>query len=357
MVSDPRSRDGASSRPEPDSGLHLGDAIGLFLNAKRAGGRSARTIDEYRKKLDLFQRWAAGKLAGEGEVDLLLELVGPDEVEAYAVYMKERGLSDSSRKNHLAVLRSFFDTLHRRLGADDPTAPLDDVRFHQKAPRRSYLTEREAGMLFSEIEKGAEEALRGAGEAGAADEGGTAKKLRRGRDPAVLEALALRDHAAFSVMAYAGLRIEEAARLRVEDLSFSRGAEEVVVARGKGDKERVVPMSPRLKRSLRRYLRVRRALIGAGAEDPGDLFLNEKGTRCSENTVRRRFYGWVRRTSIRKTGLTPHDLRRTFATRYLQKNPGQHLELAELMGHSDLRQVTKYALVEAERARAGVGKL
>ncbi len=341
-----------------DEDVFLGDAIHLFLSAKRAGGRSPRTIDEYRKKLDLFQRWAAARIAGEGEVDLGLELVGPDEVEAYAVHMKERGLSDSSRKNHLAVLRSFFDTLHRRIGLNDPTAPLDDVRFHQKSPRRSHLTEREARMLFSEIEKGAEEALRGASEAGSADEGGTAKKPRRGRDPAVLEALALRDHAAFSVMAYAGLRIEEAARLRAEDLSFSRGAEEVVVARGKGDKERVVPMSPRLKRSLRRYLRVRGVLIGATtAEDPGDLFLNEKGTRCSENTVRRRFYGWVRRTSIRKTGLTPHDLRRTFATRYLQKNPGHHLELAELMGHSDLRQVTKYALVEAERKRAGVGRL
>ncbi len=271
--------------------------------------------------------------------------------------MKERGLSDSSRKNHLAVLRSFFDTLHRRLGAEDPTAALDDVRFHRSAPRRNYLTEREAGMLFSEIEKGAEEALGGSvGEATVAgDTGG--KKLGRGRDPIVLEALALRDHAAFSVMAYAGLRIEEAASLRVEDFSFRRGAEEVVVARGKGDKERIVPMNPRLKKSLRRYLEARGALLGPGKEDPGDLFLNEKGVRVSENTVRRRFYGWVRRSSIRKTGLSPHDLRRTFATWYLQKNPGQHLELAELMGHSDLRQVAKYALVEAERARAGVGRL
>ncbi len=341
-----------------DEDRYLGDAIHFFLSAKRAGGRSERTIDEYRKKLDLFQRWAAGRVAGEGEVDLPLELVGPDEVEAYAVHMKERGLSDSSRKNHLAVLRSFFDTLHRRLGAEDPTATLDDVRFHQKAPRRSYLTEREAGMLFSEIEKGVEEALRGsAGEdAGTGGAGGT-KAAGRGRDPIVLEALALRDHAAFSVMVYAGLRIEEAASLRVEDLSFSRGAEEVVVARGKGNKERVVPMNPRLKKSLRRYLKARGALIGTNQEDPGDLFLNEKGARVSENTVRRRFYSWVRRSSIRKSGLSPHDLRRTFGTWYLQKNPGQHLELADLMGHSDLRQVTKYALVEAERARAGVSRL
>ena len=337
--------------------LFVGDAIHFFLSAKRAGGRSERTVQEYRKKLDLFQRWAAARVAREGEVDLLLELVGTDEVEEYAVHMNERGLSDSSRKNHLAVLRSFFDTLHRRLGADDPTAALDDVRFHQKAPRRSYLTEREAGMLFSEIEKGAEEALVASeGEAsGAGVVGG--KKPGRGRDPIVLEALALRDHTAFSVMVYAGLRIEEAASLRVEDLTFRRGAEEVRVARGKGNKERVVPMNPRLKKSLRRYLKARGALLGTGGEDPGDLFLNEKGSRVSENTLRRRFYSWVRRSSIRKSGLSPHDLRRTFGTWYLQKNPGQHLELAELMGHSDLRQVTKYALVEAERARAGVGKL
>ncbi|QIN81119.1 tyrosine-type recombinase/integrase (plasmid) [Rubrobacter marinus] len=340
--------------PEPDHELYLGDAIGLFLNAKRASGRSPRTIDEYRKKLDLFQRWAAPRIQGDGEVDLPLELVGPDEVEAYAVHTKQRGLSDASRKNHLAVLRSFFDTLHRRLGAVDPTAALDDVRFHEKAPRRSYLTEREAGMLFAEIEKGAEEALRGSADEAAGAGAAAGKKPGRGRDPLVLEALALRDHAAFSVMVYAGLRIEEAASLRVEDLSFSRGAEEVRVARGKGNKERIVPMNPRLRRSLRRYLKARSALLGLVAGDPGDLFLNEKGSRVSENTVRRRFYLWVRRTSIRKSGLSPHDLRRTFGTWYLQKNPGQHLELAELMGHSDLRQVTKYALVEAERARAGV---
>lgn len=51
--------------------LYLGDAIHFFLNAKRAGGRSERTIDDYRKKLELFQRWVAGRYGGEDseEVD------------------------------------------------------------------------------------------------------------------------------------------------------------------------------------------------------------------------------------------------------------------------------------------------
>ena len=170
-------------------------------------------------------------------------------------------------------------------------------------------------------------------------------------------ALAARDHAAFSAMLYAGLRIEEATALTLEDLSFSRGEEEVRVARGKGNKERVVPMGPKLKKSLRRYLGVREDLVPAGLGPPPHLFLSAKGKRVTENTLRRRLYKWVRSSSIKKADLKPHDLRRTFGTWYLQENPGQVRELAELMGHSDLSQVMKYALSDEKRARAGVAKL
>ncbi len=172
------------------------------------------------------------------------------------------------------------------------------------------------------------------------------------------QAIAARDHAAFSTMIYAGLRIEETTALMVDELYFARGAEEVRVAKGKGNKERMVPMGPRLRRSLRRYLRTRDALIPADVESPlSHLFITEKGTRITEGTLRRRLYGWVREARLKKANIKPHDLRRTFGTWYLQKNPGQLIELAELMGHSNLSQVRKYALSDAERARAGVAKL
>lgn len=189
--------------------------------------------------------------------------MGHDEVEGYVVHMRERrGLSDSSIKNHLSVIRSFFDTLSRRLDLPDPTRKLDEVRFHQKAPKRTFLTRREADVLLGAMEK---RASGGADDNAEHEEAGGVLAMRRRR---VAQAIAARDHAAFSTMIYAGLRIEEATALTIEDLSFARGAEEVRVAKGKDNKERLVPVGPRLRRSLRRYLRSREVLVPADVESP-----------------------------------------------------------------------------------------
>jgi site-specific recombinase XerD len=261
-------------------------------------------------------------------------------------------MADSSRKYQLSVLRSFFQTVSRRMKLPDPTSELDEVRFHQKAPKRSYLTKREPDILLSSMDKQVIDATN----ASEASFG-----VREARRRALAGALTARDHAAFSAMVYAGLRIEETTALTLGDLSFVRGEEEVRVARGKGNKERVVPMSPKLGRSLKRYLKVRDELVvPAEVSLPGGvthLFLNEKGTRVTENTLRRRLYSWVRKSAIKKQDVKPHDLRRTFGTWFLQANPGHVRELAELMGHSDLSQVMKYALSDEQRARAGVARL
>jgi integrase len=76
-----------------------------------------------------------------------------------------------------------------------------------------------------------------------------------------------------------------------------------------------------------------------------------------EGTLRRRLHAWVRESRPKKADLEPHDLGRTFGTWHLQENPGQLIELAELMGRSNPSQARKYALSDAERARAGVAKL
>lgn len=116
-------------------------------------------------------------------------------------------------------------------------------------------------------------------------------------------------------------------------------------------------MGEKLARSIKRYLKIRNELVNPINDDVASLFLNNRGARVSENTVRRNLYKYVRQSKLRKTEIHPHDLRRTFATWFLQENPAHHRELAELMGHSDLSQVMKYALSDEQRARAGVAKL
>ena len=83
-----------------DEELYIGDAIHFFLDVKRAGGRSERTIQEYRKKLDLFQRWVAASRVDKDAVDAPYLFIGAGEVETYIVHLKECGLSDTSRKGH-----------------------------------------------------------------------------------------------------------------------------------------------------------------------------------------------------------------------------------------------------------------
>ena len=69
--------------------------------------------------------------------------VGANEVEAYVVHLRDgRGMADSSRKNHLAVLKSFFETLRRRLKVENPFEDLDEVRFRQRARIRRSLGRR-----------------------------------------------------------------------------------------------------------------------------------------------------------------------------------------------------------------------
>src|SRR5215204_4964822 len=143
--------------------------------------------------------------------------IGADEVESYVVYLKdERAMADSSRKNHLAVLRSFFQTISRRLEVPDPTRTLDEVRFNSGAPKRNYLTKREAEILLSSMDKQATDV---------SITDGTSVGAPQAQRRALAAVLAARDHGAFSAMIYAGLRIEETTALAVEDLSFVRGAE------------------------------------------------------------------------------------------------------------------------------------
>ena len=144
--------------------------------------------------------------------------------------------------------------------------------------------------------------------------------------------LALRNHALLELLYSAGLRSQEAVTLDLGDVDFDR---EAVHVRGKGGKERVVPLGEEAALQLARYLRHGRPALAAGANDA--LFLSVRGRRLDTSTVRR---------LLRH----PHRLRHAFATHLLEGGADLRV-IQELLGHASLSTTQIYSHVDARRLR------
>jgi site-specific recombinase XerD len=144
--------------------------------------------------------------------------------------------------------------------------------------------------------------------------------------------LALRNRALLELLYSAGLRSAEAVGLDLGDVDFDR---EVVHVRGKGGKERVVPLGEEAALHLARYLQVGRPALADGANDA--LFVSARGRRLDTSTVRR---------LLRH----PHRLRHAFATHLLEGGADLRV-IQELLGHSSLSTTQIYSHVDARRLR------
>ena len=146
------------------------------------------------------------------------------------------------------------------------------------------------------------------------------------------DALALRNRALFELVYSAGLRAQEAVDLRLADVDFEQ---EAVLVRGKGSKERVVPLGEEAALRLRLYLEDARTELARGAEDT--LFLSARGRRLDTSTLRRLLPN-------------PHRLRHAFATHLLEGGADLRT-IQELLGHSSLSTTQIYSHVDSKRLR------
>jgi integrase/recombinase XerC len=144
--------------------------------------------------------------------------------------------------------------------------------------------------------------------------------------------LALRNRALFELVYSAGLRSQEAVDLRLADVDFEQ---EAVLVRGKGDKERAVPLGEEAAYRLRRYLEDGRPSLARGAVDA--LFLSARGRALETSTLRRLVPN-------------PHRLRHAFATHLLEGGADLRT-IQELLGHSSLSTTQIYSHVDAKRLR------
>ena len=145
-------------------------------------------------------------------------------------------------------------------------------------------------------------------------------------------ALGLRNQALVELVYSAGLRSAEAVGLDLGDVDFDQ---ELLHVRGKGGKERVVPLGEEAAHVLARYLRDSRPELAAGANDA--LFLSARGRRLDTSTLRRLLPH-------------PHRLRHSFATHLLEGGADLRT-IQELLGHSSLSTTQVYSHVDAKRLR------
>ena len=144
--------------------------------------------------------------------------------------------------------------------------------------------------------------------------------------------LALRNRALLELLYSAGLRSAEATALDLADVDFER---ELVQVRGKGGKERTVPLGEQAAHELARYLQDGRPALASGANDA--VFLSARGRRLDTSTVRR---------LLRH----PHRLRHAFATHLLEGGADLRV-IQELLGHASLSTTQIYSHVDARRLR------
>lgn len=158
--------------------------------------------------------------------------------------------------------------------------------------------------------------------------------------------LASRDRALLEVLYGTGARISEAVGLDIDDLDLEEGS---VLLRGKGGKQRIVPLGSYARASLTDYLTASRpALVSTTTRTPG-VFLNARGGRLSRQSAWTVLTKAAERAGI-ATDVSPHTLRHSFATHLLDGGADVRV-VQELLGHASVTTTQIYTLVTVEKLR------
>jgi len=156
----------------------------------------------------------------------------------------------------------------------------------------------------------------------------------------------LRDRAIIEFLYSAGVRVSELTGLNVTDVDFSNGLAKV---RGKGRKERIVPVGGPALSALRVYIdgRAETGKNKTGTNDESPLFLNRAGSRLTPRSVRRIIDKYITLSGVGKK-ISPHALRHTFATHLMDAGADLRV-IQELLGHESLSTTQKYTSVSVTR--------
>jgi integrase/recombinase XerC len=274
-----------------------------FLVSER--GFSTNTSSAYLIDLKYFSDFISQHCSSPCDIKLLETLTIQD-FRSWVAYRKREGLAFSSTNRAIAALKNFFKYLIKFHGFNNKTL------FNLKSPKQPSTLPR---ALNNEQTMSS---LEGAGEL------------------AKSPWLAQRDQALLYLLYGCGLRISEALSLRVKDLAKSN-----LLIKGKGNKERIVPILESVIEQIKQYL----ALCPYPRSNDDIVFIGKQGKPLDPGVFQRQIR-LLRNQLNLPENTTPHAFRHSFATHIL-RNGGDLKSIQELLGHKDLSTTQKYTKIDA----------
>ena len=288
--------------------------IDLFLDMMAAErGAAANTLSAYRRDLDDYAEF----LAGEGAAP---KAATTEMIRAYLADCAGRGLKTASVARRLSAVRQLHRFLYGEgLSPEDPAAVLEGPKRGRPLPK--VLKADEVDRLLHVAHEGLDDAARPAGD-----------RLKAARMAALLELL------------YAsGLRISELISLPV---AAARRDQRFLIVRGKGNKERIVPLNQAAKDAMAGYLALREA---AGLGPSKWLFPSSgESGHLTRQYVGRELKQVAAAAGLPAAKVSPHVLRHAFASHLLQ-NGADLRSVQQLLGHADIATTQIYTHVLDER--------
>ena len=262
---------------------------------------STHTVLNYKLDLQGFNKFISGTE---------LEKVTYLDLRKYLAVLKEKNFGNRTVGRRLSTLRSFFRFLCREgYIKTNPILMLSSPKLEKHLP--SFMTEEEVGRLI---------------------ESAFAKTQN--------DLLGLRDRAILEVFYSSGLRISELVGLNLVDVDFISG---ILKVRGKGKKERIVPIGETALATVKKYLDKRKKQMEA-------LFLNNHYQRISARGVRFLLVKYLNASGT-KPGVSAHTFRHSFATHLL--NHGADLRtVQELLGHANLSSTQIYTHMTTDKLKS-----
>jgi integrase/recombinase XerD len=299
-------------------------AIDLFLDMLAAErGAALNTLDAYRRDLTDF----ASHLGDHGQG---IAAARSDDVRGYLAALSDRGFSTASVARRLSAIRQLYRFLyaegHR---TDDPGAVIEGPKRGRALPK--VLTIADVDQLLETAHAGAREN---------APDGSPGERLRAARLACLLEVL------------YAtGLRVSELVALPASAARDQR----VLIVRGKGGRERLVPLNDSARRAMRDYLDLRKE---AGLADGSKWLFPSFGEsgHLTRQHFARDLKALAARAGLRPALVSPHVLRHAFASHLLQ-NGADLRSVQTLLGHADISTTQIYTHVLEERLKSLVRDL